>query len=158
MWQPWRWALILKVIRKTFNFRILEQRLLRLWELENRCEMIDINDGYVIVRFYSAKDYTKVMDGGPWMVMGHYLTIVKRRPNFRITDAITSTLIWVRFPKLSIEMFSEKVLFGMGNTMGKTVKIDRTIEGVTKGKYVRLCIELDLNKPLVPSISVYGRV
>lgn len=100
--------------------------------MENRCEMIDINDGYVIVRFYSAKDYTKVMDGGPWMVMGHYLTIVKRRPNFRITDAITSTLIWVRFPKLSIEMFSEKVLFGMGNTMGKTVKIDRTIEGLQK--------------------------
>lgn len=55
-------------------------------------------------------------------------------------------------------MFSEKVLFGMGNALGKTVKIDRTTGGVMKGKYARVCIELDLNKPLVPSISIYGRI
>lgn len=55
-------------------------------------------------------------------------------------------------------MFSDKVLFGMGNILWKTIKIDRTTGGVMKGKYARVCIELDLNKPLVPSISIYGRV
>lgn len=48
MWLPWRRALILKVLGKTFNFRILEQRLLRLCDLPNGCELIDIDDGYVI--------------------------------------------------------------------------------------------------------------
>lgn len=56
LWLPWQRALIPKVLGKTSNFRILEQHLLRLLELDNGCELIDIDDGYVIVRFYSPED------------------------------------------------------------------------------------------------------
>lgn len=45
------------------------------------------------------------------MVMGNYLTISKWRPNFSPSDnVIASTLVWVRFVGLPLEMFEEKTL------------------------------------------------
>lgn len=42
LWQPWRRALIIKVIGKTFSFKMLEPRIKNLWQLEKGCELVDM--------------------------------------------------------------------------------------------------------------------
>lgn len=56
-WQQWRRALILKTLGKIFRFRLLEPRIKKAWQLENDCELIDIDQGYLMARFYSQSDY-----------------------------------------------------------------------------------------------------
>lgn len=158
-WQPWRRALILKVLGKSFSFRALEPKIKTTWQLENDCELIDIEQGFIVARFYSREDYLKVLEGGPWTVFGHYLTISKWRPNFNPSDhSITTTLVWVRFMAVSLEIFKEAALMRLGNQLGKAVKVDTTTSDVVRGKYARVCIELDINRPLVTVVRVLGRL
>lgn len=65
LWQPWRRALIIKVVGKVFNFKILEPRIEQLWQLERGCELVDMQKGHLVARFYSKDDYLKVLEGGP---------------------------------------------------------------------------------------------
>lgn len=53
LWKPWRRAMILKVLGRTINFKIVEQRIRILWQLELGCELIDMANGFIIARFYS---------------------------------------------------------------------------------------------------------
>lgn len=111
LWRPWRKALILKLLGKTVSFRILEQRTKDLWKLEWGCELIDLEKGFYVARFYSEADYIRVLEGGPWIIMGHYLTVMKWKPNFRPSLAtITSTLVWICLPEVPLEYFNEPSL------------------------------------------------
>lgn len=110
-------------------------------------------------RFYSREDYLKVLCGGPWVVMGYYLAISKRRPNFDLSEnKVHTILVWVRVLKLHLEMFNEASLTRLGNTIGKIIRIDIVTEEVARGKYARICVELDLNKPLQSKMMVMGKL
>lgn len=147
------------MLGRNFSFKILEARIKKLWNLENECEIVDLEKGYLVARFYSREAYLRVLEGGPWTVLGHYLTVTKWRPNFVPTEqAVTHTLIWVRFTGVPVEIFREAALLCLGNTLGCAVRVDLTSDNVERGKFARVCIDLDLTKPLVPTILALGRV
>lgn len=52
----------------------------RIWNLNQGCEIIDMEEGYYVIRFYSKEDYQHVLENGPWLIQGHYLTVMKWRP------------------------------------------------------------------------------
>lgn len=45
----------------------------------------------------------------------------------------------------------------IGNRIGKTIKVDKNTLSREKGKYVRLCIKVDLTKPLLTMFAIKGR-
>lgn len=76
--------------------------------------------------------------------MDHYLTVNKWKPNFRPSEAvISSTMVWIRLPEIPIEFFNEPSLMKIGNKLGKAVRVDRTTLAVARGKYARICLEVD---------------
>ncbi|XP_028119187.1 uncharacterized protein LOC114316702 [Camellia sinensis] len=83
--------------------------------------------------------------------MEHYLTVRKWEPDFKASEAFeTTTTIWVRFSELPLEYFQEKVLYAIAKQIGKPLKIDLTTAMATRGRFARVCIEMDLRKPLFP--------
>lgn len=36
-WKPWRRALVLKLLGRSISFRILQERIPRVWQLEHGC-------------------------------------------------------------------------------------------------------------------------
>ncbi|KAI5661200.1 hypothetical protein M9H77_20523 [Catharanthus roseus] len=135
LWKPWKRALIVKVLGKSITFKALEQRVKDIWKLPWGCQMIDPEHGYVL----------------------HYLTVARWRPNFRpSTDVIFSTLVWVRFHEIPVEPLNEDILMTMRNKLGKAIKVDQTTINVSRGKYARVCVQIDLKKPMIPYISLLG--
>lgn len=48
-------------------------------------------------------------------------------PNFRpSTKKVSTTVVWIHFPELPIELFDEEILSAMGDVVGKTGKVDST--------------------------------
>lgn len=135
LWAPWRRALIIKVLG---------------------CEIIDLEHGYAVVPFYSREDYYHVLEEGPWLIMSHYLTVVPWIRFWPSSDKITSNVIWVRFPELLVEFFDEDLLLKMACKIGKAVKIYNITMGVVRGKYAMVCVQINLNKPLIPYIGLLG--
>lgn len=66
LFSKWRGALIVKLLGKFVSYRVLDQRVRELWNLEKGFELTDLEAGYFIVRFFSQQDYCHVLRG--WSV------------------------------------------------------------------------------------------
>lgn len=106
--------------------------------------------GYFMVKFGLEVDREKVIYGGPWMVFDHCFAIRSWEPDFAPAEVkINKTLVWIRFPGLGMEYYDESVLLDLAIVVGAPVKVDiRTIDA-SRGKFARVCVELDLDKPVV---------
>ncbi|CAN1187910.1 hypothetical protein LINPERHAP2_LOCUS39002 [Linum perenne] len=90
------------------------------------------------------------MFGGPWMVNDHYVVIQEWRPYFQPEETSLSTLrVWVRLSGIPFEYFDSAILKLIGDRIGKTVRIDHTTLEGSRGNFARICVEVDLSKPLL---------
>jgi hypothetical protein len=60
----------------------------------------------------------------------------------------------VRISGLPIEFYDAKVLRFIGDRIGRTVKVDKNTLTQERGKYARLCVEVDLTKPLLAMSTI----
>ncbi|KAI8012902.1 Uncharacterized protein LOK49_LG05G00852 [Camellia lanceoleosa] len=149
--QPWSHSLIVRLLGKSIGYRLLCTKVKQLWALQDDFTAIDLGSNYFLFKFSSQEDCAHVYSGGPWVILDHYLTVRKWEPDFKASEAFeTTTAVWVRFPELPIEYFQEQVLYTIAKQLGRPLKIDLTTAMATRGKFARVCIELDLNKPLCP--------
>ncbi|KAI9120679.1 hypothetical protein K1719_007712 [Acacia pycnantha] len=84
-------------------------------------------------------------------------TLVKPEFNPK-NERIDSVVAWVRIPDLPAPFFDKKFLLNLGNSIGKAIRLDIHTAQRSRGKFARLCVELDLTKPLVPEFYVEGQV
>lgn len=118
-----------------------------------------MSKGFIVAQFYSQKDYLKVLEQGTWMVMGSYLIVSKWRSNFTTNDLISTTiLVWVRVTNMPIEMLKDGLMTKMGNTIGRSIRVDTTSANVIQGNFARVCVEIDLNKPLFSNVMIMRRI
>lgn len=69
-----------------------------------------------------------------------------RRPKYRL-----------RFPDLPVEYFDEEWLRTAGDEIGKTIKVDNTTRATTRGRFARVCVEIDMGKPLKATYRMRGK-
>ncbi|CAN1154114.1 hypothetical protein LINPERHAP2_LOCUS19827 [Linum perenne] len=93
------------------------------------------------------------------MVGDHYIVIKDWRPYFQPEDDPISTLrVWVRLPGIPLEYFDATILTIIGNRIGKTVRLDGTTLEGSRGNFARICVEVDLSKPLLSKYRLRQRV
>ncbi|KAI9085967.1 hypothetical protein K1719_032044 [Acacia pycnantha] len=61
-------------------------------------------------------------------------------------------------PDLPTELYCVESFRRLGNLVGKTLKIDRTTAFSEKGGFVRICFEVDLQKPLLLGFDHFGKI
>ncbi|GKV21615.1 hypothetical protein SLEP1_g31576 [Rubroshorea leprosula] len=109
----------------------------------------------IIKTFDKTEDLDKVINGGPWFVGAYYLTIRPWEPNFRPEDATFShTVAWAQLPGLPSEYYDHCSLHKIGNTVGALLRVDAHTAHHTRGQYARICVRVDLDKPLVKTVRL----
>ncbi|XP_031106253.1 uncharacterized protein LOC116010899 [Ipomoea triloba] len=157
--RPWRRTLIVKVLGRKVGYLFLRQRLQQMWKTEANFELIAIDQDYFLARFESLRDYEFAKYDGPWIILGHYLTVQEWEPNFfPQKNKLNKLLVWVRFPALPIEYFEEEFLTKIGKNIGRPVKVDTTTSLISIGRFARVCVEVDVTKPLLAKFTVGGEV
>ncbi|CAN1806021.1 hypothetical protein LINPERHAP1_LOCUS24522, partial [Linum perenne] len=66
--------------------------------------------------------------------------------------------VWVRLTGLPLEYFHVNVLSFVGDKLGRTIRIDSTTIFGSRRNYARMCVEVDLHKPVVSKYRLNGRV
>lgn len=172
--RPWNTTLIITVLGRKYNVYTLKYHLGRIWGFTD-FDLIDLPNNYFIVRF-AEKDgwidmYKKVLYGGPWVVQ-HQCIVVQQwsatfDPYFNQPRKVIS---WVRIPNIPPQCYNKSFITRLGNRIGRTLRVDMNtlsdshMEGprVERGKYARICVELDLQKKLISRViaanSVYNVV
>lgn len=147
----------MQVLGKKVSFWTIENKLHRTWTKNGGIQIIDMRDGYYQVVFKSEEDYKHAMFEGPWMVADHYLTVQRWRPLFLMSaEKVRKVAAWIRIPRLPIELYNEIFLKRIGMTLGTFLRVDRLTSIHSRAKFTRICVEIDLDKPLVSHIVVRG--
>ncbi|XP_030946139.1 uncharacterized protein LOC115970690 [Quercus lobata] len=118
-------------------------------------DCIDLTYGFFLVRFYFKDDLERVIKRGLWFIGDHFLSLRPWEPFFKPAMANVSLVAaWIRLNALPIELYETEVLKKIGDSIGKVLRIDSHTTLEARGRYARLCIQIDINKPLVNSILI----
>ncbi|CAL9001793.1 unnamed protein product [Prunus brigantina] len=158
LYRPRRTYVIIKLMGCPLTYNFLRAQLLQHWALKGPMNLIDLENNYFIVKFLLEEDLQYVFTGGPWQIAGQYLVTQQWNPGFNLKEErVTHMTAWVRINGLNVEYFRPDVMGKIGNLIGHIGKVDALIMSQARGKFARICVELDLSKPLVPFIEVEGR-
>ncbi|KAI9084939.1 hypothetical protein K1719_033112 [Acacia pycnantha] len=134
------------------------KKLRMLWARKGEIDVFDLENEFYLVNFQQHDDYMDALVGGPWVIADAYLNVSRWRPEFDPKKAtIDSVVAWVRLPDLPAPLFDKKFLLSLGNSIGKAIRLDVHTAQRSRGKFARMCVELDLTKPLIPEFSVKGQ-
>ncbi|CAI0502330.1 unnamed protein product [Linum tenue] len=91
------------------------------------------------------------------MIGDHYINVVPWRKGFdpRV-HSITSTLAWLQLPDLPIELYHPEAVLRIASRAGRPIRLDRATETGARAKFARVCVEIDLTKPLLSKFKVVG--
>ncbi|XP_023873177.1 uncharacterized protein At4g02000 [Quercus suber] len=118
-------------------------------------DVVDLNHGFFLVRFFSKEDLNSVLRRGPWFLGDHFLSIRPWESFFKPSSAnISLVAVWIRLYELPIELYEAEILREIGGSIGKVLRIDTHTAMEARGKYARMCIQIDINKPLIDTILI----
>ena len=101
-------------------------------------EILDIGNGYFMVKFDNEDDQNKVIVDGPWMIFDHYIVVQNWVLDFVSSkEIIKSTLVWLPFLSLAME---ENLLLALVIGIYRPVKVDIRTADALRGKFVRVFV------------------
>ncbi|XP_050226208.1 uncharacterized protein LOC126676119 [Mercurialis annua] len=157
--KQWKATVIVKLLGRPVGYRNLCNRLESMWNFTQGFDVIDLENDYFIVKLKSGSDVEAVLTGGPWIMLGHYLSVQAWYPQFDCSkDCIQKIQAWIRLPGMPIQYYNKKVLRYIGEMVGRVIKIDYCTEAAERGKFARIAVELDLSKPLVSQFCLDKRI
>ncbi|KAL4384619.1 hypothetical protein GQ457_15G006160 [Hibiscus cannabinus] len=66
----------------------------------------------------------------------------------------SKVVVWVRLPGLPYKYYSKALFRRIAAIVGDVVKVDYNTKAGERGKFARLAVTVDLNKPLIPCIGI----
>lgn len=154
---PWRDSLVVKLLGKTVGYNMMKEKLKRVWKPAGCFDILDVDNGFFMVKFDMEADREKALSDGPWMLYDHYLAVTRWTPEFVSPNAkIDRTTVWIRFPGLNLVYYDESFLLALASAVGKPIKVDRNTLKVERGRFARICVEIDLNQPVVGKVWLNG--
>ena len=123
-----------------------------------KLDCVDLGQEFFLVRFSVKEDCEAVLRNGPWFIGENFLSIRPWEPNFKPTEAnISSVAIWVRLNELPIEYYHVEALQLIGSALGKVLRLDTHTASESRGRFARLCIQVDIGKPLTTALLIGGK-
>ncbi|CAN1154381.1 hypothetical protein LINPERHAP2_LOCUS19982 [Linum perenne] len=136
----------------------MKRRLEALWARSGPIQVSDLANNFFLVRFSSESDYSTAAFGGPWKIFDFYIAVAKWSPSFNEEGPIQSILTWVRLPRLPIHYFNPVAVKRIGDHIGKTVRLDLATKEGARGRFARVCVEIDISKPLLGKYMIEDRI
>lgn len=70
----------------------------------------------------------------------------------KIDEFCMKMKMWVRFSGLNLVYYDESFLLAMASALGRPIKVDTNTLKIERGKFARVCVEIDLTLPVVGKI------
>ncbi|XP_057416460.1 uncharacterized protein LOC130711039 [Lotus japonicus] len=157
MCAPWRESLVVCLLGKRLGFCTMKMKLASIWKLTGDFDILDVDNGFYMVKFDINEDREKMINGGPWMIFDHYLAVSTWKREFVSSTAkVTKTLAWVRILGLNMVFYDESYFLSIARVIGKPIKVDTNTLQADRGRFTRICVELDLSQEVVGKVCLEG--
>ncbi|KAG7576302.1 Ribonuclease H domain [Arabidopsis thaliana x Arabidopsis arenosa] len=150
-------CMVVKVLGRHLTVAALNRKLQELWKPRGNMFVLDLPKQFFMIRFDLEEDYMAAVTGGPWRVFGSIMLVQAWSPDFDpMTDEIATTPVWVRIANIPVNFYHRAILMGIAEGLGRPIKVDLTTMKVERARFARVCVEVDLKKPLKGSVVVNG--
>ena len=110
-----------------------------------------------MVCFEKEEEYLAALTGGPWRAFGSCLLVKAWTTEFNpLKDEIVTTPILVRVANMPVSFYHNFVLMSVAQGLGRPIKVDLTTTHFERGRFARICVEVDLKRPLKGTLLVNG--
>ena len=151
----WSSTIIVKTYGRNIGFSFLSSRICSLWNPSSELDCIDLGHDYFLIKFDCPQDLDKVLKCGPWFIGQQFLAIRLQELEFKASNALFSSMaVCIRLPKLPIEFYEPSSLLKIGQEIGPILPIDSHTTSSVKGHFTRLCVQVNLDKPLINTIHI----
>lgn len=117
-------TVVIKLLCPNIGFISLQNKIFNLWRPLMPFHLMDIENGYYLIKFQGKEDYDRKLSQGSWIVFGQCLTVQFWSTNFDRAKPYPSIVkTWVRFPDLSDHLYNRKILWEIGELVGKVVSV-----------------------------------
>ncbi|KAL4351355.1 hypothetical protein GQ457_06G013440 [Hibiscus cannabinus] len=150
-----RHTIIVRLLGRSIGYKVLLDRIYGLWHPRGELQLIDLENNYYLVRFEDERDYADVLINRPWTIFGSYLTVQPWSRSFSTDEKYPSNIVvWVRLPGLPYRYYCKALFRRIAQLVGRVIKVDYNTKAGERGKFARLAIMVDLNKPLRSCIGI----
>ena len=145
----------MKVYGRMVGFNLLHAKIHNLWRPVGRLECVGLGNDFFLIRFAQKEDFEAVLKKGPWFIGGHFLSIKPWEPYFKLSSTnVSSMVVWIRLNELPIEFYNAETLHQIGKAIGNVLRVDTHTAFETRGRFVRLCVQVDVDKPLIDTVFI----
>ena len=142
-------ALYGKLSGKTPPFDYDKTTLLRLWSPFGVIHISDMPNGYFLILCASDEVKQKVLFGGPCTVSGITLRLGPWQPCFEPAyTKLAKAAVWIQLHNLLVDFWDGESLEALSEQLGRLLKVDECTEALMRTRFARVCLEIDLDKPL----------
>jgi len=110
---------------------------------------------WVLIRFANAQDRMMVCDKRPFFVNGLNFVL---KPWVVFFDPYASEIVkvdqWIRIPRLPWEFSDVEILSDLLQKLGPITRVDQNTLLRLKGRFARVCVNIDITRPLPSSLIV----
>ena len=107
---------------------------------------------HLIMEFDFKADYTRIFSKESLRIGSIYMRLIKWTPEFYPGFESPIVPVWITFPLLPLYWFDKEALFLAASLVDRPLRIDEpTIQRKRLGT-ARVCIEIDVSKPLEDEI------
>jgi hypothetical protein len=123
------------------------------WKPKGHYELQLGSKGFFTIILHNLEDRNHIFDGGPYFYnsVGLFLRFWTEKFSPEKED-FAHAPVWIRLYSLPQEFWLEEVLAGIGNTIGIYVKSSEATKQRRYTSYARICVYLNIAKPLPGSI------
>ncbi|KAL0281751.1 UNVERIFIED_CONTAM: hypothetical protein Sradi_7290600 [Sesamum radiatum] len=113
-----------------------------------------INRKHALIIPSIESDYSRLWLRRIWFLNGFPMRVLKWSPTFSTAHESPIVPIWASFPELPAHLFKKDVLFSLAKFIGTPLQIADSTFNQSNLSKARVCIEIDLLKPLVEEIDI----
>ncbi|MBA0742604.1 hypothetical protein Gogos_015644 [Gossypium gossypioides] len=123
-------TVVVKLLGRNISYRVLRSRISNLWRPSQPFQLMDVENGYYLV------------------VFGHYLIVQPWTVDFNSSKPFPNmVLVWIRFPGMLGFLYKRQILEEIGSLIGKVTRLDVKAESGARGRFARMPVFVDLEKP-----------
>lgn len=148
-------VLICKFLGMRVSLAFLDNWIRKTWNPEGDFDILMAANNFFMVDFSCASDRNRAFEGGPYFYNQVGLFIKPWHAGFNSAKELPSRVpVWVRLPRLPLECWRSDILQSIALLLGRPIGPSQQTLNKRIFSYARVCVEIDLSKPLPDSIDM----
>ncbi|GAA0159714.1 hypothetical protein LIER_38918 [Lithospermum erythrorhizon] len=123
-------------------------------KLKDSCNSTICDKKYIFIECVCEDDFNRIWLKLKWVIEGYVMRVFKWSPDFSPLKESSIAPVWIRVVGLPLYLFDEMSLRSISNSIGRPIRVDPRNVNRTMLNSARICVELDVSKPLLEDILI----